>query len=554
MVAFFTPVDIANRALQHVGAERITTSDFSENTKRCAEVASCYNKVRLAELERNNWRFATRRAMLRPIDTNTMALSPSLWSIGATYFTGSVVSDSTGNLWQSRFQNNLGNQPGIVWAAWEPYFGPLGIVIYDPTATYSPGEVVYTQAGDGTYNVYLSLTGNNAVDPSLSNQWASTTTYFTGEVVQLFASWSSGTTYPAGQGVKYTDGNWYASLVGGNVNHPPPSNPSFWALMPTLVLQSLQVPAPNFPITAITPVTPTPVNEWSITQTYVIGSFVQYKGSQYVAIANNNTGNFPNVVASTFWALVTAGVLYQSLIDLNLGNSPSSAPALWAVGTNYIIGNTVGASDGYIYSSITNGNLGNDPTIDLGIHWTNTGVLNPWTSVFTQGGGNAQWLQIGGASFPSGVALAQLRPRYPIGTGPSSQSETNNVYRLPAGFLRKAPTDPKAGVWPFLGTPAGPWPEDYLFEGPYLVSHQVTPILLRFVADVTDVSTMHAMFCEGLAARIALEVCETLTQSSTKLQTIAQEYKTFMGEARLQNAILIGSEEPPMDDYIVCRI
>ena len=505
MVAFFVPTDIGNRALQHVGSERITTSDFSENSTRCAEVAFCYDKLRTAELERNNWEFAIRRVILRAVDTNTMLLGPALWDVGAVYFAGSVVTDSSGNLWQSRFQNNTGNQPGIVWAAWEPYFGPLTVSQYDPTASYSPGEVVYTLAGDGTYNVYLSLSSSNAVDPSLSNQWVSTTTYFQGDVVQQFAAWASGTTYPAGQGVIYTDGKWYASLVAGNLANPPSSSPTKWALMPTLVLQSLQVPAPNSTVTPPTIISPTPVAEWSITQTYGIGSFVQFNGDQYVAIAGNNTGNFPNVPFSAFWAMITAGTLYQSLVDLNLGNSPSVSPAVWATS-------------------------------------------------FVQGGGNSQWLQIGGASFPSGVALAQFRIRYPIGAGPASQTNTRNVFHLPAGFMRKAPTDPKAGVWPFLGSPAGPWPEDWEFEGAYIVSHEISPIMLRFIADVVDVSTMHPMFCEGLAARIAVEVCEKLTQSTAKVQLIEAQYEKFMGQARLQNAILIGSEEPPMDDYIACRL
>jgi len=64
---------------------------------------------------------------------------------------------------------------------------------------------------------------------------------------------------------------------------------------------------------------------------------------------------------------------------------------------------------------------------------------------------------------------------------------------------------------------------------------------------------MHAMFCEGLGARLALEVCETLTQSSAKLATIAKEYQTFMSEERLVNAIEIGAEEPPEDDWVTCR-
>jgi hypothetical protein len=57
-------------------------------------------------------------------------------------------------------------------------------------------------------------------------------------------------------------------------------------------------------------------------------------------------------------------------------------------------------------------------------------------------------------------------------------------------------------------------------------------IVLRFAADIQDVTLMDPMFCEGLGARIGLEICEPLTQSDSKLSTISQIYKTFMSEAR----------------------
>jgi hypothetical protein len=61
------------------------------------------------------------------------------------------------------------------------------------------------------------------------------------------------------------------------------------------------------------------------------------------------------------------------------------------------------------------------------------------------------------------------------------------------------------------------------------------------------------MFKEGLAARIAVAICEPLTQSTAKIQSIRTSYKEYMGEARLRNAIEVGAEEPPMDDYLSTR-
>ena len=78
--------------------------------------------------------------------------------------------------------------------------------------------------------------------------------------------------------------------------------------------------------------------------------------------------------------------------------------------------------------------------------------------------------------------------------------------------------------------------------------------MLRFVADTIDVTTFDDMFCEGLAARIAESVCQILTQSDAKLRTIAGEYQKFMGEARTVNAIETGPVEPPIDDFISCRL
>jgi hypothetical protein len=431
---FLNPIDIANRACQHCGVTQIDPSlGFTEVSRRAAEISSCYPKLRRAELQRKNWTFATKRVILRAIDENTLLLAPSLWSASATYFVGSIVADSTGYLWISKTPNNLNNQPEETPAAWEPYFGPLSVSLYDDDTAYSSGEVVYTTAGDGTYRVYLSLQSANSDDPATGTAYDATVTYKKNDVV----------TYSA--------------------------------------------------------------------------------------------------------------TAYMSKIDVNLGQTPSSSPADWASGTTYAAGSMVNGSDGYIYTSVGSGNVGHDPTTDAGVHWTNTGTLTPWTTVFVGGTGSLKWRQIGGAEFPSGVALSELNIIYPLGAGPSAQSSTRNIYRLPAGFLRGTSQDPKAGSNSAFGAPSGLLYNDWLFERPYIVTSEIGPIMLRFIADVTDVSTMDDMFCEGFAARIALEVCEPLTNSTSKLQTIAKVYSEFMGDARAVNAIEAGSEEAPIDDYLACR-
>jgi hypothetical protein len=483
-------------------------------------------------------------------------LKASLWQAGVTYFVGSVVADSVGTLWKSNQRNNLGNQPGMnasgfIGPGWEPYFGPLTAEPFDSSQGYLASEIAYTLSGAGTYNVWASLVSGNVVHPALPSQWSGTTIYNTNAVVNLYPAWAIGTTYAAGATVTYTDGNTYSSLAAGNVGHAPSSSPTQWALMPTLTLQSQLVPESTFSSPA--GVTSTPIDEWQIETAYSAGAFAIFNGSIYLSIANSNTGNYPNAAASAFWALTTGGTLYQSLIDLNQGNSPANAPALWASGTTYAAGNKVGGSDGFIYSSVGSGNVGNNPVTDGGVHWTNTGVYNPWTTVFTLGGGNSQWIQVGGGSFPNGVGLAPLMVTWPANCGPASDSFTRDIYRLPAGYLRRAPQDASAGRSSWLGAPSNLPMNDWEFDDDFLISSETDVIVLRFVADVQDVTKFPDMLCEALACDIALEVCEPLTQSTAKLTAIAAERKGQLERAKTANAIDMEADEPPLDDWIACR-
>jgi len=431
---FNTAIDIASRACQHVGVPRIDpTLGFTEPSKQASEIGFVYGKLRRAELERNTWRPSIRHTVLRALDTGTMMLAASLWVESATYFVGSIVADDQGNLWYSRIPNNVGYQPQNTPAAWESYFGPLTVSLYDEDTTYWAGELVYTAAGDGLNRVYLSLQSSNADDPATATAWAATETYDKNQTV------------------------------------------------------------------------------------------------------------------------TRSSVAYQSLIDLNTNNDPALAPALWNTLTTYAALDEVGGSDGVIYQSLAGSNTGNDPVADAGVHWVSTGVLNPWTTVFVGGIGSLKWLQVGGAEFPSGVTLTTPNIVYPLGAGPASQDNTRNVYQLPSGYLKTAPQDPKAGAWSYLGAPSGLAYSDWDYEGGYIVSSSSTLIILRFVADITDVRSMGSMFCEGLAARIALSVCEPITQSRGKLNDITQIYQKFMGDARNANAIETGSVEPPVDDYLACR-
>lgn len=355
------------------------------------------------------------------------------------------------------------------------------------------------------------------------------------------ALWVAETTYFVGSIVADSDGNYWISRQPNNLGNQPETttawDPYFGPLTVSLYTDDLAYYAGELVYTAAGDGT----------------------NRVYLSLESNNEDDPETAdtwAATTTYrknqVVVRTAVNYMSLIDLNEGNDPALAPALWDDATTYASGDDVGASDGFIYTSAVSSNLDNDPTLDDGSNWTNTGVLNPWTTVFTGGATSLKWLQVGGAEFPAGVTLSTPNIHYPIGSGPASQGG-RNIFKLPAGYLRTVPQDPKAGSWSALGAPSGLGYTDWDYESGYLVSRETGVIVLRFVADVTDVRLMHDMFCEGLGYRIGLAVVEKLTQSTNKKGTIAQEYQKFMSEARLVNAIEAGSVEPPEDDYVTCR-
>jgi len=128
-----------------------------------------------------------------------------------------------------------------------------------------------------------------------------------------------------------------------------------------------------------------------------------------------------------------------------------------------------------------------------------------------------------------------------------------NIFRLPKGFMRTAPQEPKQGSYLPLGAPAGLPYSDFDFEGNYFRTSLAGPIDFRFCADIANPNLMDPMFIDGYSCRLALETCEILTQSDKKLSNIGGHYAKFMSEARTVNAIETGPTEPPEDAYISLR-
>lgn len=259
-----------------------------------------------------------------------------------------------------------------------------------------------------------------------------------------------------------------------------------------------------------------------------------YFGADVVTPYDSKTTYYAGEVVYT--PSTSAAKAYVSLASAN-ADVPGTTPAYSAT-TSYNAGDTV-TYLATVYQSTQDLNLNNTPT------GTGPWITVPVAQAVVQTG--QHWLQLD-------ATLTAVRIIYPLGTGPSAQAASRNIYQLPHGWLREAPQDPKAGSMSYLGAPSGLGYSDWTYEGNYLVSRFNQPIIYRFAADISHVPEMDPMFCERFAARIALEVCERITQSAEKLTTISNMYKRFGDEAVAINAIIKGPEEPPEDDFITCRI
>jgi hypothetical protein len=229
--------------------------------------------------------------------------------------------------------------------------------------------------------------------------------------------------------------------------------------------------------------------------------------------------------------------VYRSLINNNIFD-PAGVDS-WIDTTVYAAGQVV-SFNATNYQSL------------IGLNFNNAPATSPsqWTTTITSPLVSNSWRAV------SSATIAPLNIVYPLGAGPANDSRTRNAYHLPAGFVRQAPTDPKAGINPFLGAPTGNMQVDWVFEGNWIVSQNANPIMLRFVADVQSVPEFDQLFAIGLATRLAIELAPRLAdteQLATIISVAREEYARTISEARTINGIETGPVDPYEDDYISAR-
>src|SRR5271166_276773 len=383
----------------------------------------------------------------------------------------------------------------------------------------------------------------------------------TSTVSVTWPAYAGGTTYSRGLVVSYQGQNW-ASMVDGNIGNTPGTAPTYgrypWEVYTGPNVADLWSGSANADDGVID------IN--NLPGSYHIGDVVYTvltAGTGVLFISNtdnsepftgsndtssNGGGNQANPALPDSWnnaimyqtgqvvAYPSASTTYyQSTINLNFNYEPDLNPLLWInitptiatynAGTTYTQGQTVVAS-GLYYYSLVNSNTGNTPASSPA----------DWQS-FTPSSttASASW------SVVSGATLAQFRLIYPAGAGPVSDALTRNAYQLPNAFLKHAPDDPKMGLIPYLGGPTGKIQRDWQFEAGYIISSDIQPLLMRFVASLQDVTQFHPMFCSGLAAALALDT----NLPSMNKRDLTKEYRRIIMDARAHNAIEAGKTVPP---------
>lgn len=84
---------------------------------------------------------------------------------------------------------------------------------------------------------------------------------------------------------------------------------------------------------------------------------------------------------------------------------------------------------------------------------------------------------------------------------------------------------------------------EYQIEGRKIASNYGPPLYIKYIKDIEDTNTYDASFVEVLACKLAIEACEPITQSNTKLDAKWKEYKEAVRLALRADAV----ENPPAD-------
>lgn len=94
----------------------------------------------------------------------------------------------------------------------------------------------------------------------------------------------------------------------------------------------------------------------------------------------------------------------------------------------------------------------------------------------------------------------------------------------------------------------------FSLEGNMILTDYAAPLKIRYVKLIQDTNLFDYTFCDALATKLAIQICEELTDSNALKQGLWQEYKQCLSDAIRANAIEVASQSIPDSEWILGRL
>lgn len=120
-----------------------------------------------------------------------------------------------------------------------------------------------------------------------------------------------------------------------------------------------------------------------------------------------------------------------------------------------------------------------------------------------------------------------------------------NRYSLPNDYVRMLRDDES-------GTLVD-WQIESSDDGLFILTADGSPLEIRYIARIEDPNQFDALFIEALACKLAVECCEEITGSTSKLDRVTAAYTFAIAEARRVGAIEKPAQEFPEDPWLAAR-
>jgi hypothetical protein len=128
-----------------------------------------------------------------------------------------------------------------------------------------------------------------------------------------------------------------------------------------------------------------------------------------------------------------------------------------------------------------------------------------------------------------------------------------HAYQLPADCIKILSVGDYYPGYDFTEYRVAHDAEEYAVEGRTILSNDAAPLNLRYVSSSEDSTQYDAAFVAALAARLAYEIVEALSQSRGKKEAVLQDYRLSITEAIRSNSIESPTQQIPDDSWLLSR-